>query len=287
MSMIIKQFLVRAKNKESKIGIGLADTKFHNDKILYAIIKFLHVNKSKVFLFGNKESTDMIRNNSSYDKYEESIKLVETPNPTETIFQYLQDYKINAIVRGSLNSTDFLTKVSEIFKISIINRLALLETSGGYQFFLGGVGIDECNNLENKKDFLNKAFDELEALDMKPKVSILSGGRRSDLGRDPRVDETIKEADELITHFKNFNPELDISHDEILIEDAIEKKANLIIAPDGISGNLIYRTLTHLGNGKAYGAIYMGLRRVLIDTSRVGKLSEIYGGLVLALALSS
>ena len=77
-----------------------------------------------------------------------------------------------------------------------------------------------------------------------------------------------------------------ITHDEILIEKAIENKSNLIIAPDGISGNLIYRTLVHLGGGKAYGAIYMGLKHTIIDTSRVGDISEIHGALLLALALS-
>jgi len=63
-------------------------------------------------------------------------------------------------------------------------------------------------------------------------------------------------------------------------------KSNLIIAPDGISGNLIYRTLVHLGGGKAYGAIYMGIDKTIIDTSRVGNHSEFYGALVLALALN-
>ena len=81
-------------------------------------------------------------------------------------------------------------------------------------------------------------------------------------------------------------PNIHITHDEILIENAIANKSNLIIAPDGISGNLIYRTLVHLGGGKAYGAIYMGLEKIIIDTSRVGGLSEIQGALILALALS-
>jgi predicted methyltransferase MtxX (methanogen marker protein 4) len=80
-------------------------------------------------------------------------------------------------------------------------------------------------------------------------------------------------------------PEILISHDEILIENAIDNNVNLIIAPDGISGNLIYRTLVHLGAGKAYGAIYMGLNKILVDTSRVGNLNEIYGALLLAYSL--
>ena len=81
-------------------------------------------------------------------------------------------------------------------------------------------------------------------------------------------------------------PDIKITHDEILIENAIEKGSNLIIAPDGISGNLIYRTLVHLGGGNAYGAIYMGLDNTIIDTSRVGNISEIQGALILAVALS-
>ena len=79
---------------------------------------------------------------------------------------------------------------------------------------------------------------------------------------------------------------MEINHDEILIEKAIDDKSNLIIAPNGISGNLIYRTLVHLGGGKAYGAIYMDIGHIIIDTSRVGVFSEIYGGFILALALT-
>jgi len=53
----------------------------------------------------------------------------------------------------------------------------------------------------------------------------------------------------------------------ILIEDAI-KDANLIIAPDGISGNLIFRTLVFLGGGNGFGAPVL-MEKVFVDTSRV------------------
>ena len=121
---------------------------------------------------------------------------------------------------------------------------------------------------------------------MTPKISILSGGRESDLGRDVRIDETMRDANKVVEIISKKYPGLNISHDEILIENAVNKKSNLIIAPDGISGNLIYRTLVHLGGGRAYGAIYMGLKKVIIDTSRVAELYEIKGAFLLALALS-
>ena len=56
-------------------------------------------------------------------------------------------------------------------------------------------------------------------------------------------------------------------HCEILIEDAI-KSCGLIIAPDGISGNLIFRTLTFLGAGFAHGAPVVNISKIFVDTSR-------------------
>ena len=133
--------------------------------------------------------------------------------------------------------------------------------------------------------FIKRSIDQLKSFNISPKVSILSGGRKEDLGRDERVDKTIKEANHIVDFFKKENPKLKIHHDQILIEWAIEKESNLVLAPDGISGNLIYRSLVHLGGGKAYGAIYLGLNKPVIDTSRVGHIDEINGALILALAL--
>ena len=118
-------------------------------------------------------------------------------------------------------------------------------------------------------------------------LNILSGGRIGDIGRNPKVDSSIEEAQKVVTHFRDKFSSLSIEHSEILIENAVAKKTNLIIAPDGITGNLIYRTLVHLGGGKAYGAIYMDIDRAIVDTSRVGDISEIKGALILAQSLSS
>ena len=192
---------------------------------------------------------------------------------------------IDAVVRGSLSSSKFLKILKTNLNISEVNRIALLETFDGYQFFYGPVGIDECNDVKNKITFVNKAIKELQSLNIVPKISILSGGRYSDIGRDPQVDKTINIAKEVVDFLKQQHSNLDINHDEILIENAISNKANIVIAPEGVSGNLIYRTLVHLGNGKAYGAIYMDLEKPIIDTSRVGNLSELNGALILALAL--
>jgi len=283
---ILEIFKSKAKLNEAQIGIGLGQSEFQNLKILEACLKFLEEYKSKVLIFGNETAINHLINNKEYIENHEHIDLITTKEPEQEIINFLSNNMINAIVRGSLSSSKFLKQLKLEFNISDVNRLALLETYNGFQFFYGPVGIDECNDIDSKIIFVNKAIIELESLNIEPKISILSGGRLSDIGRDPKVDKTINIADEIVEHIRKENPNLRINHDEILIENAIYNKSNLIIAPDGISGNLIYRTLVHLGGGKAYGAIYMDINLVIIDTSRVGNLNEVLGALILALSLS-
>lgn len=284
--MILQKFEEAAKEKKSNIGIGLGDSEYHNNKILKASLNFLETQNSSVFIFGKKSSVNKIREQIQISNIKLQLKFIECQEPEKSIFEYLLNKSINSIVRGSISSTKFLKNLKIYLNSREINRLALLETYNNYQFFYGPVGIDECNNLEKKIKFLELAVRELNEINIIPKISVLSGGRISDTGRDAKVDKTIQDANKIVEIMRKRFVNITITHDEILIEKAIENKSNLIIAPDGISGNLIYRTLVHLGGGKAYGAIYMGLKHTIIDTSRVSDISEIHGALLLALALS-
>jgi putative methanogen marker protein 4 len=283
---ILDVFKKKAEGIKSKIGIGLGDSATQNNLILNATLETLNFNKSSFYFFGNKNQVETIAKIPVYKEKENSIYLIDSDDPTSEIVNYLNNNLISCAIRGSLSSSKFLKNLDVILNISEINRLALLETNSGHQFFFGPVGVDECNNLNDKKLFVEKSLTELSTLNIEPKISILSGGRLGDIGRNADIDKNIKEAQELVDFFKLEKPDVEIEHTEILIEKAIENKSNLILAPNGVSGNLIYRTLVHLGGGKAYGAIYMGIDYNIIDTSRVGDFSEIYGGFILALAKS-
>ncbi|MGZ7117650.1 MAG: methanogenesis marker protein Mmp4/MtxX, partial [Methanobacterium sp.] len=93
----------------------------------------------------------------------------------------------------------------------------------------------------------------------------LSGGRPQDMGRSPKVDNSIEEGIKLTRIIKD---KYFVKHYFILIEDAIKDGANFILAPDGISGNLIFRTLVFLGSTLSYGAITLGIDQIFLDTSR-------------------
>ena len=283
---ILEIFKSKVKFKEANIGIGLGQSEEHNLKIYSACIWFLREYNSKIFIFGNEKAINQIKSNEKYKENHKNIDLIKSKEPEQEIINFLSNSMINTIVRGSLSSSKFLKYLKLEFNISEVNRLALLETYDGFQFFYGPVGIDECNDIESKITFVNKTIKELQSLNIEPKISILSGGRLGDIGRDSHVDKTINISKEVVEYLRKEYPNLEVNHDEILIENAISNRSNIIIAPDGVSGNLIYRTLVHLGGGKAYGAIYMDIDQVIIDTSRVGKISEIQGALLLALALT-
>ncbi|MGV9173104.1 MAG: methanogenesis marker protein Mmp4/MtxX [Promethearchaeia archaeon] len=278
--------LVKRKEKRRTIGIGVGPNKEQNINILSAITEFINDFKGQVCIFGTEEACDHLTTKKKlYAKNKGKIFFISSDNPEDKIFSDLKESKINAAVRGALPSHTFLENLKQRNQMEETYRLALLETNEGYDFFYGPVGIDECNSFKEKQIFIAYSFEEFQKIGIAPKISVLSGGRKGDTGRDQTVDKSLQMAENLVSYFQKENPDLEIFHDQILIEKAIERKSNLIIAPEGISGNLIYRTLVHLGGGKAYGAIYMGINDILVDTSRAGAQSEYYGALILALAL--
>ena len=281
----MEYFNSKVLNRKTKIGIGLGNSKDQNLKIFSAIKNFQNDHETIIYLFISEADFNIISQNIELDKFKTIIHLIKSDIPEYEMLKHLKDGLIDAAIRGSLSSNKFLENIKNLFRITRMNRLALLETFKGYQFFFAPVGIDEYRDYQSKIDFIESALKFFHFIGIQPKISILSGGRKGDMGRDNIVDKSLEVAEKIVTFFKNKDSTIQIFNDEILIEKAIENQSNLIFAPDGISGNLIYRTLVHLGGGKAHGAIYLGLEKIIIDTSRAGDVSEIIGAILLALSL--
>ncbi|HNS25672.1 MAG TPA: methanogenesis marker protein Mmp4/MtxX, partial [Methanobacteriaceae archaeon] len=132
-------------------------------------------------------------------------------------------------------------------------------------FLLAPVGIDEGDTLERKVQIISQVAEFLKKIGIKPKIGILSGGRPQDRGRSHKIDASLDEAEELTRITMDKYP---VKHHFILIEEALAEGANLILAPDGICGNLIFRSLVLVGSGKSFGAVTLGIDEIFIDTSR-------------------
>ncbi|KYC46352.1 MAG: putative methyltransferase mtx subunit X [Candidatus Methanofastidiosum methylothiophilum] len=221
------------------------------------------------------------------DKIEDAANSVDFCNvkvfgSSSKILSSLRKGEIDAVVRGTLSSSDFLKEVKNNFKIDKIYRIGLLGTYDKKYFFFAPLGIDEGEDLKEKEMFIEYAKDLLKRFKVEPKISVLSGGRAKDLGRSKRVDKSILDAEALAEKYG-------IEHSQILIENAI-KYSNFILAPDGISGNLVYRTLIHLGGGSSHGALYYPLAMdgtIIVDTSRAAPKEEYISSIALANAIKN
>ncbi len=284
------------------IGIGLSDTAQRNLEIINAFLSIMNENSDfplfkQIYLVfyapvlkENHLELNLIRTNTKF-------ALTESEKHEEKIIADLTQNKLDAIIRGSISANKLLAIIKKTFYNTsdiTLNRLALLETASGHQFFFAPVGIDEAETVERKVEFIKLCDQLFKKLDLKIHVNILGEGRIGDKGRSKIIDEKLDttmmflEQLKILERAQSFNTHYD--YKEILIENSIDKdNPCMVFAPDGISGNLIYRTLIHLGAGKSYGAVYLRefleKRLIIIDTSRVAPEFELKGALIFAIGL--
>jgi len=174
--------------------------------------------------------------------------------------------RIDAAVRGDMSSSKLLPILKARMGVRELERLVLLEPLRNKLVFMAPVGIDEGWSVDEKYDTVVKSVVLMKKLGSGTKVAVMSGGRKEDVGRNDTVDKSIRDAKDLVDRLTAAG--YDAYDAQILIEDAISD-ADLIVAPDGISGNLIFRVLHFIGEAKALGAPVINIDKVFVDTSRV------------------
>ncbi|MEI7856977.1 MAG: methanogenesis marker protein Mmp4/MtxX [Methanomicrobiales archaeon] len=188
------------------------------------------------------------------------VHISEHANPEQALVDDLMAGRIDAAVRGTLPANATLKALKKAAGVDHLERIALLETVHAKKFLFAPVGVDEGWTVADKLELIKKGRIIARKFGLPEKVGVLSGGRLGDIGRHPNVDASIADA-ELVAQLG------DATHCEILIEDAVET-CGLIIAPDGISGNLVFRTLVFLGGGFGHGAPVVNISRIFVDSSR-------------------
>jgi putative methanogen marker protein 4 len=260
---ILREFARLAAQSKSRVGIGVGH---HSPYLLRAVAKMKRF--SDVVLVGN------------IGEAEEEVVL--TLEPERKLVEMLVDGTIDAAVRGTISARKTLQELKQQTGAHQMCRSALLSTFDARQFFLLPVGIDEGVSMFERARLVIKTAELLSTLDVVPTVGVLSGGRSEDKGRTEAVDVTLASAEALTKRLQNVG--IDATNYNILIEDAV-KASNILVAPDGITGNLIFRTLIFLGGGKGHGAPFFGIPYTFVDTSRSG--ASFADAILVASALSN
>ena len=194
----------------------------------------------------------------SYD-----VNIIHIDNDDELVNAIL-DENIDAVVRGSLAASGVIKELKKHF--SEISRATFVH-SKEQEFLLTPVGIDEGSSVEDKLKIAINCGEFLKKLSKEPKIAVLADGRKGDYGRSEKISKSIDESEKLTELIKE-NTDFEVKNYYILIEQALKEKCNVIIAPDGIIGNIIFRTLILVNSWPSCGAITFGINGIYIDTSR-------------------
>nr|QBL54637.1 MtxX [uncultured archaeon] len=272
--MLIEKIKNGAKSSYAKVAIGVgSEQSDYQQKIIESVGKSLEY--ARIVLVGNEKCFEKCTS--------KEVEIVHSSYPEKEMVELLLNGEIDACVRGALKATKMLFEIKEQMKPKKIGRVALLRAHDGHEFLFAPVGIDEGYDVSDKIFLLKEGVKLANKLGIEPKIAVLSGGRAEDRGRSEFVDRTIDDAERVISMAKRDGIARNIKHYHILIEDAIREKADFLLAPDGVSGNLIFRTLTFLGGEYGYGAPFVGLNRLIVDTSR----AQSSGEYTIAIALAS
>lgn len=173
--------------------------------------------------------------------------------------------EIDAAVRGDLPSDEMMPILKRSLGLKKLERIVLLQPKGGRLFILAPVGIDEGWTEDQRFDMSARAADFAKRIGMDPRIAVMSGGRCEDRGRCEAVDRSIDSAIALVDRLTDAG--YDAYHCQILVENAV-REAGIVIAPEGITGNIMFRTLHFVGGAQALGAPVVNSEKVFIDTSR-------------------
>ena len=197
--------------------------------------------------------------------------------------QAVLDDKIHGVVRGSLPASNIMKELKAVYPN--ITR-ATYVNGDEYEFLLTPVGIDEGETVEDRLDIVKNCIDFLKRLGKTPKIAVLAEGRKDDFGRGPEVSQSITDSEKLTELIKE-NTDEEVENYYILIEKAIKDGCNVIVAPNGRVGNIIFRTLVLLNSWPSYGAITFGMDKIYIDTSRDQSIEGYVRSLTLAYELDN
>ncbi len=191
------------------------------------------------------------------------IVLVDT---AEALVRALAERRVDAAVRGTLPAEEVLHHLRGAMRSRSPGRAALMDMGEGRALLLVPVGIDEGRTVAQRWRLLEASARAVAALGEVPRVAVMSKGRPDDAGRGPDIARSIRECDELVGRASRAR--IDATGTHILVERAVGE-CNVLVAPDGVTGNLMFRLLHYVGGHDAWGALALHLLPlVYVDTSR-------------------
>ncbi|MDD1766439.1 MAG: hypothetical protein LUQ00_00795 [Candidatus Methanomethyliaceae archaeon] len=251
-----------AISKKAKVAIGI-DSKLESaEMVINSTIFAKREGYAEPVLVSNEKISNNLSPEGIVGK---EISLIIGKDVERTLVDLLKEGAVDAAVRGNLSSRTLIPLLRTEFKSKNLCRVTVLDV-GGRLVMLAPVGIEEGDSLEDLVKISKYCKQLAIKMGIPYKIAVLSGGRIEDKGRSKKVDRMLSASALLTRTLKKKG--MDAENFGIELERAVEGNATLLLAPDGIVGNIIFRSLVLVANVESFGAYAAALSRVYIDTSR-------------------
>ena len=252
----------RIKLGKPKIGFGLKEP---NKEILKSLVKSKKY--AEIVLVG----PNAIKNVKGFQK-------IISEEPEKELAKTLFNEEFDGITRGTIDDFKTFESYSDLIgqeKAKKIIGLALMEDFYGRQFFLSNGSNPHGWTKEEKIWDCEGVIKFMEAeLGIRPKIGLITGIRHETYARKKDIEggvqailnQTYEDAEFIVDYFAK--KEIDAKNYAIEIETALKDGCNIIVPPNGMVGNQIFRTLILVGGGKLLTGSRANLPHPYEDNSR-------------------
>jgi len=252
----------RIKLGKPKIGFGLKEP---NKEVLKSLVKSKKY--AEIILVGPKAINSV-----------KGFQKIISEEPEKELAKVLFNEEVEGIIRGTIDDFKTFEAYSALIgkeKAKEMIELALMKDFYGRQFFVSqGSNPFGWTKEEKIKDCEGIIRFMKAELDIKPKIGLITGVRHETYARKKEIKEgvqgilnqTYEDAEFVVDYFTKKG--IDVKNYTIEIETALNEGCNIIVPPNGMVGNQIFRTLAFLGGGSLLTGSRANLPHPYEDNSR-------------------
>lgn len=299
---MIKNFLELLKIAEKGEKKNLSVAAAHNDHVLEAVKNATELNLVNPILVGKEKEIREIAKSIDFDLTD--IEIIDLQDDVETSIEATKlvssgraDILMKGIVATAVILKQVLNKEYGLRDGKPLSQAVLFEIPTYHKMFIGtDFAFNISPDLETKKHIIENAVTLEHAIGIdKPKVAVLAAVENVN----PNMVATL-DADALTKMNENGEIKDCIVYGPLAMDNAVSKEsakikgidstvagdADIFLAPDLASGNILYKTLTFLGKAKSAG-IVLGAKAPVIITSRADTAVDKFNSIVLATILAN
>ncbi|MEL7647586.1 MAG: bifunctional enoyl-CoA hydratase/phosphate acetyltransferase [Sedimentibacter sp.] len=289
------ELIAKVQNNDTKKRVAVAAA--HDEHTLEAVFRAMQDKLVEPVLVGNKEKIVEIIRSLKVEFDENTIINTESDQEAaEKTVELINTGKADFIMKGKLQTADLLkavvSKEKGLRTGKVMSHVAILEVPSYHKLIsVTDGGMMMYPDVEEKKQIIENAVDVFLAMGYEcPKVAVLAAVETVN----PKMPETV-DADMLKKmnqngEIKNCIVEGPISVDLTLSSESAAIKgfvspvtgdADILIAPNITTGNIMSKAILELAHGKMAGMI-VGAKVPVVLTSRGATSEEKYLSLVLS-----